>query len=271
VIDYERRLFVGSVIILFLLSALLVFLFSIRLPYENEESDGPELESVEEIIDIALEGTYEEEPETAPLISFDAKLARTIDKEYGRLNTQTTETEPEVFEEPEVTVYYYEEPVQYKAPEPYYPVIIEEYNEPEPESVEEEIIPEEEITVADDADIKEPEEATQTYFTEEDVIACAKMLWGEARGCDVDDMENCVRTVCNRADDSRYPSSISDCVTQPYQYSGYSSSNPVSDELYNVAYEILSDWAAMKDGEDVEWYDYNSFYGNGDYNTFYRN
>lgn len=180
--------------------------------------------------------------------------------EYIRLTTPVIE-EVEVYEEetyePEPLVYYEEYESE---PEPVVYETLPYVEEPAQEVTVEETTP-------DDGQVST--DVDYTYFTEADVIACAQMLWGEARGCTVDDMENCVRTVCNRCDDSRYPDSISECVSQANQYYGYSSYNPVDSELYDVAYSVLSDWADMKSGEDVEWYDYNSFYGNGSYNTFY--
>ena len=108
-------------------------------------------------------------------------------------------------------------------------------------------------------------------FSEQDVIAVAKMLWGEARGCALADKQNCVRTVCNRCDDARYPNTPYAVVTQRSQYYGYSASNPVDDELYAIAEEILTDWSLRKWGFECEWNYYNSFSGNGTSNYFYVN
>lgn len=124
----------------------------------------------------------------------------------------------------------------------------------------------EEPTAIEEA--KEPQ--TSAYIvTEDDIIACAKMLYGEARGCTLDDKQNCVRTVCNRCSDPRWPSTIYGCVTQRCQYYGYSPSNPVTDELYGIAKQVIYDWVAMLGGADVIWYSYNCFSGNGSYNSFY--
>lgn len=109
------------------------------------------------------------------------------------------------------------------------------------------------------------------HFTEEDAVAVAKMLWGEARGCTLEVKQNCVRTVCNRCTDGRYPSTPYKVVTQPSQYYGYSASNPVDSELYNIAVDVLTDWSRMLNGETVEWNTYNSFYGDGISNYFYTN
>lgn len=118
---------------------------------------------------------------------------------------------------------------------------------------------------------KEREAAEVKHFTEEDAVAVAKMLWGEARGCSLEVKQNCVRTVCNRCTDGRYPSTPYKVVTQPSQYHGYSASNPVDSELYNIAVDVLTDWSKMLNGEAVEWNTYNSFYGDGISNYFYTN
>lgn len=116
-----------------------------------------------------------------------------------------------------------------------------------------------------------PEPTYIMYFTEQDAIAVAQMLWGEARGCTLEDKQNCVRTVCNRVDDARYPDTPYAVVTQRCQYYGYSSSNPVDSELYDIAVEIMTAWSLRKQGVECEWYSYNCFSGDGVRNYFYTN
>lgn len=113
--------------------------------------------------------------------------------------------------------------------------------------------------------------AAPTYcgYTEQDVVAMAQMLWGEARGCELDDKQNCCRTVCNRVDDPRWPSTPYEVVTQRSQYYGYSPSNPVDPELRAIAVQILDDWVAFRNGGSVIWYSYNCFSGDGVRNHFY--
>ena len=92
----------------------------------------------------------------------------------------------------------------------------------------------------------------EMYFTEDDVIAVAKMLWGEARGCDLENQIGCVWIVCNRVDDPRFPDTIQGVVAQPSQFFGYSQSFPVTDELYAVALDVLTRWSLEKQGVAVE-------------------
>ena len=91
----------------------------------------------------------------------------------------------------------------------------------------------------------------EMYFTEEDVAAVAKMLWGEARGCTRDNQIKCAWIVCNRVDDERFPDTIQEVLGQPSQFHGYDPSYPVTDELYSVAFDVLTRWSYEKQGVPV--------------------
>ncbi len=118
-------------------------------------------------------------------------------------------------------------------------------------------------------EIKEPE--YEMYFTEADVIALAQMLYGEARGCTVDNQRKCVWCVLNRVDDARFPDTIIGAVSQSGQFYGYSPYFPVWDNLRAVALDVLTRWSMEKQGADVArelpsthlW-----FTGNGSENVF---
>ena len=129
------------------------------------------------------------------------------------------------------------------------------------------------------AEPEQPEASVQTeppvyyemYFTEDDVAEVAKMLWGEARGCTRDNQIKCAWIVCNRVDDDRFPDTIQGVLEQPYQFHGYDPSYPVTDELYSVAFDVLTRWSYEKQGilvrrelsESYLW-----FTGNGVENIF---
>lgn len=98
-------------------------------------------------------------------------------------------------------------------------------------------------------EVEEPE--YEMYFTEADVTALAQMLYGEARGCTVDNQRKCVWCVLNRVDDARFPDSIIGVVSQPGQFYGYSADFPVWDNLYAVALDVVQRWAAEKQGAEV--------------------
>lgn len=91
----------------------------------------------------------------------------------------------------------------------------------------------------------------EMYFTDTDVTACAKMLWGEARGCTRDNQAMAVWCVCNRVDDPRFPDTILGVVAQPSQFYGYSPDFPVTDELYAVALDVLTRWSMEKQGAEI--------------------
>lgn len=96
-----------------------------------------------------------------------------------------------------------------------------------------------------------PEPEYKMYFTDADVTACAKLLWGEARGCTRDNQAKCIWVVCNRVDDPRFPDTITGVVAQMSQFHGYDPSYPVSDELYAVALDVLTRWSMEKQGAEI--------------------
>ena len=111
----------------------------------------------------------------------------------------------------------------------------------------------------------------EMYFTEDDVTEVAKMLWGEARGCTRDNQIKCAWVVCNRVDDARFPDSIQDVLSQPSQFHGYDPTYPVTDELYSVAFDVLTRWSYEKQGVPVRRElskSYLWFTGNGQENIF---
>ena len=111
----------------------------------------------------------------------------------------------------------------------------------------------------------------EMYFTEDDVAEIAKMLWGEARGCTRDNQVMCAWVVVNRVDDDRFPDTIQGVLSQPHQFHGYDPTYPVTDELYNVAFDVLTRWSYEKQGIPVHRELAQSFLwftGNGQENIF---
>ena len=120
-----------------------------------------------------------------------------------------------------------------------------------------ELIPEPErnwggLRVQQMAAVPKPSAEPEMYFTEDDVVAMAKMLWGEARGCTRDNQIKCAWVVCNRVDDERFPDTIQGVLEQPSQFHGYSPDFPVWDELKDVALDVLTRWSLEKQGVTVE-------------------
>ena len=123
--------------------------------------------------------------------------------------------------------------------------------------------------------VAEPEPSAEPeyemYFTEDDVVSMAKMLWGEARGCALDNQQKAVWCVLNRVDDSRFPDTILGVLSQPSQFHGYSPDFPVWDELKEVARDVLTRWSLEKQGVTVERElppEYVFFTGDGIQNNF---
>ena len=115
------------------------------------------------------------------------------------------------------------------------------------------------VTAEEPAEPEQSEAPEQTeapvyyemYFTEEDVAEVAKMLWGEARGCTRDNQIKCAWVVCNRVDDERFPDTIQGVLEQPSQFHGYDPTYPVTDELYSIAFDVLTRWSYEKQGTPV--------------------
>ena len=111
----------------------------------------------------------------------------------------------------------------------------------------------------------------EMYFTEDDVAEVAKMLWGEARGCTRNNQIKCAWIVCNRVDDERFPDTIQGVLSQPNQFHGYDPNYPVTSELYDVAFDVLTRWSYEKQGIPVRRELASSFLwftGNGRENIF---
>ena len=85
---------------------------------------------------------------------------------------------------------------------------------------------------------------------EEDVVALAKTIWGEARGVKSKSEQAAVAwCVLNRLDSGSYGSTVLQIVSAPGQFAGYSSSFPVIDEFRELATDVLQRWHAEKEGQ----------------------
>lgn len=134
-------------------------------------------------------------------------------------------------------------------------------------------VPEE---IAEDVSV-EVEESVEKPWTEEDAVLLAKMCYGESRGVPMyrskyGDRSNsyqnacCMWTVLNRVDAGW--GTIEEVVTADQQFIGYKASNPVDDELLNLAYEVLGDWSSGAEQWRTLPSDYLYFRGDGTYNYF---
>lgn len=119
---------------------------------------------------------------------------------------------------------------------------------------------------------QKPEQNITYYFTENDVVMCAKVLYNECRGIPSKVEKACVVwTILNRVDNPSFPNSIASVITQPYQFA-YSAGTPVWQELYDLSYDVLTRWNLEKNGQsgvgrvlpnDYFWYN-----GDGRHNHF---
>lgn len=122
------------------------------------------------------------------------------------------------------------------------------------------------------------------YYTEDEVVMVAKVLYDECRGIASDTEKACVVwTICNRVD-AGYGSTITHVITASGQFA-YRYYAPVWDELYALAENVLMRWNHEKNGvlnvgrvlpKDYMWYSgdgrhnhfrnhYNAAYGYWDY------
>lgn len=111
------------------------------------------------------------------------------------------------------------------------------------------------------------------YFTDADVVAIAKMLYGESRGCSIDNQQKAVWCVLNRVDSDDFPDTIIEVLSQPDQFHGYSTAFPVWDELTAVAEDVLTRWSLEKQGVEVkrelpkEYLFFNGYHGSNHFRT----
>lgn len=134
-----------------------------------------------------------------------------------------------------------------------------------------------EVTETGDADAQEatvaPAKVDAMYYTEEEVIMAAKLLYRECRGVASDTEKACVIwTVCNRVDSDEFEGeTIAEVMTAKDQFAYYYDT-PVWDELYDLALDVLSRWNAERNGETssgrVLPQGYTYYTGDGEHNWF---
>lgn len=117
------------------------------------------------------------------------------------------------------------------------------------------------------------EETEIMYYTEEEVVMMAKLLYRECGGIPSDTEKACVAwCVCNRVDSDEFDGdTITYVMIAPNQFA-YISDTPVRDDLYDLALDVLSRWNAERNGEvsvgRVLPKDYTYFHGDGSHNHF---
>lgn len=124
--------------------------------------------------------------------------------------------------------------------------------------------------------IEEPK-IKKKWYSEEDIVNMAKMCYGESmnlpilstaygnRSATYQSVE-AMYAVLNRVD-AGY-GSISTCIKAKRQFVGYKSSNPVTDELYDLAKLVIEDWSTGEEKYRVLPSEFLYFYGDGRHNHF---
>lgn len=110
--------------------------------------------------------------------------------------------------------------------------------------------------------------ASATVEPSTDSVMMAKLLWGECRGVE-SKMEQAAVAWCvlNRVDDPRFPGTIQEVITQPYQFTGYQKSNPVDPELLELAQDVIERWQNEDEGRVLP-EEYVYFVAGGGHNRF---
>ena len=111
-------------------------------------------------------------------------------------------------------------------------------------------------------------------YSESDVELIAKTVWQEARGIPSKaEQAAVVWCILNRVDDDRWGDTIAEVVTAPHQFA-YDAGAPVTDELRQLAEDVLERWKREREGETevgrVLPAGYVFFDGDGSHNHFRR-
>lgn len=78
---------------------------------------------------------------------------------------------------------------------------------------------------------------------EEEIEALCKCVWGEARGCSLDQQAGVVWCVLNRVEDERFPNDIISVLEQPGQFDGYNLDYPVDNQIYALVVDVFNRWS----------------------------
>lgn len=104
------------------------------------------------------------------------------------------------------------------------------------------------------------------------LLALARTVWGEARGCTATEQAAVVWCVLNRADRPEWPDDPLEVVQQKNQFSGYDPEYPVCPDILSLVEDVLDRWelerTAVGDVGRVLPKEYVYFSGDGRHNHF---
>lgn len=117
-----------------------------------------------------------------------------------------------------------------------------------------------------------PEPTITWYYTDEDVITMAKVMYREARGVGSITQIACVGWVaCNRVDTGTFGDTITEVLTAPGQFA-WIPDTPVEEWLVEIAEDVLQKWSIEKSTGEccgrVLPVEYLYFHGDGKVNWF---
>lgn len=121
-----------------------------------------------------------------------------------------------------------------------------------------------------------PEPIVELRYQEHEAQMVAQTVWGEIRGGTKDEWRLVIWCICNRVDsqhnDFKNQNTIEKVVTARNQFHGYSSTNPIDEDIMEVVLEELYKWSAGEEAPIIEPYattsEYLFFYGDGVHNWF---
>jgi len=101
----------------------------------------------------------------------------------------------------------------------------------------------EEREAAERAAAEEAQRAAVAQIDQERVEAemLARLLYG-VKNNSTDDLYTMAWCVINRVDNPQFPSTVEAVINQPLQWMGYSADNPVLENLYRIADDVLTVW-----------------------------
>lgn len=120
--------------------------------------------------------------------------------------------------------------------------------------------------------VEEEEEQEVIYYSEEEVVMVAKVLYRECGGVPSITERACVAwTICNRVGADGFQDTVKGVIEYPGAFA-YIVDTPVTDELYELAKDVLSRWNSERNGKTdvgrVLPEDFKFFSGDGEHNYF---